>query len=1340
MSKMKKYFAEIVILMISIICLLSNFSGVKAASKYKWSSKYKLGKTFFIDYSSYEGHKTLFCVEKNQHQYSEGRNYKIIGIADITGLDATIKTNKHKDGIKKNGLGRNAKLAYIISQSKHADAQDGVWQYIKTWIKHVGKDAGIPANFATRYTTDNGEDVVDDADSYMDKLKKADIENKTNKNAIKVESYNNQYKIGPFKWKFNTALSEITVYGKKDDKDNQKISGVKFAQYKNKTLEKVSVKNIKSDKDFYLLIPSNGNYTEIQKITAKSEITTEGAKIYFLQCVEESWQNIIAANPKPGKAVLADLTDKTTIPLLGNLKVEKVIKGATDKKLSGVGFIIQKTEEPNKGKYVKKNGNNIEYVSKESDATEFVTGTDGTFKVDNLLLGKYKLIEKTVPYYGFEKVDSEVEVKAPTNSTTGKYTTKQIGNEQKYIKLSGYVWVDGIDGKNSKPNYYYDYDNNSDQLLENVKVELVDKTNGSVVKSTTTKKISDGNGKDGQILRYYQFTEVETENLDKYYVRFTYDGLTYKTVSANINANNGSKAIENSNDRTEFNNKFSVVQGVSETTGETLDQNGNKAYDLSYTKDKEQHTSTLNNNGLPTGQFPITANTSDAGYDIKSHFTYGQEEIPYINLGLEKIEQPDLALIKDMQNVRLSVNGYEHVYKYAQRFKNQGGYGDGFNVGVKFGTGNYDKPYTRAIYKSDYEYVNEADASKELKVYITYRIAVRNESTNLVSQVNSLVDYYDSNYQNAKKGSGVNEKGELTGDVETLTTERYNDKYSKAIINMNTKIEKQKQEEIYVQFELSRTAVASLLQDQTTLDNVVEINSYTTFDKDDKGNLYVRAGVDVDSNPGNAIPGDKSTYEDDTDSSPSLKLELADARELTGKVFLDSIKGVEDLKVGQVREGDGKYKDGEKGIKDVNITFKENTGSGKTYTATTDENGDFIIKDYIPGDYTLTYTWGDKTYTVQNYKGTIYDKNRYNQNIANKEWYKNDVETRWTDAVDNYETRKAIDAELTKIDSETTPTIDKMDSTTPTMGIGVEYDTTTTASSGDKYTYVIKNIDFGIVERARQNIELEKRVKSMKVTLANGQTLVNVTIDANGNIDGEKSSLTYLAPSPSNANGTVKLEMDSELIQGSKLEVTYEIKAVNRSELDYISEDFYKYGEVKGSVVTIKPSKVIDYLDSDWDFNSDNNSGWIYVNATDGDLERNNIKLKYDINNTGSIKDRKILYTTKFEKDLKPTEEDKVELNTSKILTSSGDIELDNESEIIEITKTGGGTPKDSTPGNYEPGKGPYESDDSRSEKIIITPNTGENHNYIVPIAVIMSAFIILGSGIVFIKKKVLNK
>ena len=94
-----------------------------------------------------------------------------------------------------------------------------------------------------------------------------------------------------------------------------------------------------------------------------------------------------------------------------------------------------------------------------------------------------------------------------------------------------------------------------------------------------------------------------------------------------------------------------------------------------------------------------------------------------------------------------------------------------------------------------------------------------------------------------------------------------------------------------------------------------------------------------------------------------------------------------------------------------------------------------------------------------------------------KEWYKVDVDKRLTDALDNYETRQKIDKEISSIGYNTQTTIDKMDSTTPTMGIGVEYDTTYTASSGDRYVYKIRNVDFGIVERARQQIALNKRVK-----------------------------------------------------------------------------------------------------------------------------------------------------------------------------------------------------------------------------------------------------------------------
>ena len=55
--------------------------------------------------------------------------------------------------------------------------------------------------------------------------------------------------------------------------------------------------------------------------------------------------------------------------------------------------------------------------------------------------------------------------------------------------------------------------------------------------------------------------------------------------------------------------------------------------------------------------------------------------------------------------------------------------------------------------------------------------------------------------------------------------------------------------------------------------------------------------------------------------------------------------------------------EGEKGIASVEVTLTENTGSEKVYTAKTDENGNFTITGFIPGDYTLTYTWGDETYT-----------------------------------------------------------------------------------------------------------------------------------------------------------------------------------------------------------------------------------------------------------------------------------------------------------------------------------------------------------------------------------------
>ena len=69
---------------------------------------------------------------------------------------------------------------------------------------------------------------------------------------------------------------------------------------------------------------------------------------------------------------------------------------------------------------------------------------------------------------------------------------------------------------------------------------------------------------------------------------------------------------------------------------------------------------------------------------------------------------------------------------------------DSWNVGVKF-KNSYTGTYKRAVYESDVNYQTN-DKSKELQVYLTYKIAIRNESTNLYAKINSIVNYFDANY------------------------------------------------------------------------------------------------------------------------------------------------------------------------------------------------------------------------------------------------------------------------------------------------------------------------------------------------------------------------------------------------------------------------------------------------------------------------------------------------------------------------------------------------------------------------------------------------------------------
>lgn len=690
----------------------------------------------------------------------------------------------------------------------------------------------------------------------------------------------------------------------------------------------------------------------------------------------------------------------------------------------------------------------------------------------------------------------------------------------------------------------------------------------------------------------YKLIDVEIEDIYNSktkasgYIEFTYNGLNYETVSVNVKEENTNKVAEISSNsqnlvdksidgtyldnRTSFNESWAVIEN-----NKKIDSNNN-AHELNY--NHNNYASSLSYQGGTTGYngqkypiivdnnnnniFNITARTeTNIGKDSSSKKFFGQNKtieeickegkdtIKNINLGVKERAQPDLALIKNIYSAKVIVNGYEHTYNYEDRFNKNTGENkniDEFNpenneektetnVRVKFNQKYGEKSFTRAIYPSDIKKTDDNNFS----VKVVYKITLKNESGALYSKINSLVDYFDARY--TIEGSGAigtgYENGEIKDKINYKLDRSYQDaKYRKLIIDCNTKINpNESNKNIYIEYTLTRSGVKDILFDKNGnqktniegLENIVEINSYSTYS--DKNFTKKYAGIDSDSNPGSTVPGNKDTYEDDTDYAPGLMLEVANSREIKGTVFEDN--AVDPTAGGTNRErlGNGKFDDGEKTISGVKVgLYKEadfengvklksgvqpvgTTTYGGDNKDSTGKDGTFTIKDFAPGEYRIVYFWGDGKYTIEDYKSTIWTSDNKNEKDGNPNtWYRVNTGKRYSDALDNYDTRLKIDRGDTNID--------KMDSKTPTMVFGVELaddiDNKKTETSGiDKVTFSIENIDFGVIERPRQSIDVTKRAKSMKMTLANGQVIADAKIKEEGKLEGQAKGVAYIQPS-----------------------------------------------------------------------------------------------------------------------------------------------------------------------------------------------------------------------------------
>ena len=687
--------------------------------------------------------------------------------------------------------------------------------------------------------------------------------------------------------------------------------------------------------------------------------------------------------------------------------------------------------------------------------------------------------------------------------------------------------------------------------------------------------------------------------------------------------------------------------------------------------------------------------------------------------------------------------------------------------------------YKRPIHPTDIAALQ--DTSNGMSVKVTYKVKVGNLSTTLPVIVHQITNHYDSRYK--------------IDDSSEWTVNNANG-YNIATLNRDILVNPATESEaIEITYTVNPEAIKALFKEEATLNNAVEIQSYSTMYG--KTTLYAEqssgaregmpyGGYDYDSHPGNAgiyINEDSilaaTNIEDDTDMAASFVLHKDENyyRVLSGNVWEDSDTNADD----GYRLGDGKKSTSEKNVKDVKVELYINVNGtfekaklykidenaeeidvvSKDAVAYTDANGHYSFgdKEYgIPmGEYIIKFTYGQgidgstsstiegKEISARDYKSTIISQSSSVYDIfkgtsTSKDWYLN-MTKGYSIAADDMQERLNIpDLKYSNFDDS----INISASSKPFI-VSMEFE---------------KDVfDFGIVERAREDIFVETTIDNLKITLANGQVLTE------GN---PKEKMNYAKPvgfGQSINNGydarkalekQISIEMDTELMQGAELEIQYKIKVKNNSEkdIDYTQEtDFYYFGDYNENspIITEPVNKVVAYMDAGMTYTWGNEATWTQKTASDLDEAGLISKATYDAINNNEY----IVFTTE-------TAKEEYTVTASKVLanaTEENDNVYDIHAEILEIddktartTKTRDDA-KEYKMGNYVPSldsrkvnkdinkeeAGLHEQDDDKV-KVIITPPTGDGNYIITYVITGLVGLIVIAIAVMFIKKKVLTK
>lgn len=1002
----------------------------------------------------------------------------------------------------------------------------------------------------------------------------------SNTGKVSWKKYNDTtYQVGPYNVSYSGSISSVVISTDKGSVTLKNNSTSSDGNY--------SVSNITDGGNFYIYLKKSTGVKQIKGVTVNvsGAVYVTAHYRYELHCyaTEGSHGGRGCWNPASCQILecWGDETDSSTttdyVNLPGALGIIELNIYKRDKYLPDVGVPGAKYELWSDGK-------------KQYSGT---TDSSGHLLLDEVLIGDYTIKEVYVPY-GFD-IAGHATINGTTypdvtniNVNLDDDTNVYVYNES-YIDIGGMVFLDAKTGKaNGPPNGYYD---SGDKIVEGIEVKLYRADNNQELET----KYTDSNGK-------YEFKH--RTKAYNYYIRFKYNGQIYEATTYNETsaaAKFRSYATEGLNERRTFNNKFTPVNA-------------------NHTVPKWTDTS--------NSAFNIYAYTGPDGPNNKK--TYGKnnttDELKNINLGIKERDIFDLNLRKDLVKVDVSINGKSHTYEY-------NGEGKDLEVTIR-GTDIPD--YERQLRKTDLQYKSAAQYDSDpdkLQVYVTYKIQIKNQSVGKITgYVLDLNDYADTSYQLVnsydENGKAINwsSSGSVSGNGKT-----YNKIHTTSLSNVGITDKKW----IFMQYKVSYDTLRELLsKGETTEENYAEIagykNTYTDTRKDTEGRVMANAGenaglIDCDSTPDNMNPtssnvqnfvkqsktdayqslkGDEKSkrsmavFEDDADVAPGLKLIRDDTpRTISGTVFEDS--PLEDKLNNNERIGDGQYTSGENIVNKVKVELlcqnNEDVDTLNKVETRSNQDGSYTLSGYIPGDYLIKFTYGDKEclinpqknnqmYTGQDYKSTIYTEGDYKDLY----WY-NNTSPRKNDAVDDYEGRRQVvnsyskdyKYDIAKVlnatrtnNSDLLETLAEktyMTANTAKMAMEIEY------LKDEKTSYKVQNVDFGIIERPRTKIVLGKNVSHIKLTSTDGTTIFD-TNQSTSNLTWKENK--YNDRGNMVSTGLVQGTVDENLLYGSTLNVRYTLEIRNHSEVDYNEKSYYVTGVVsnRGTMNRIEPTSVIEYV------------------------------------------------------------------------------------------------------------------------------------------------------------------